>query len=186
VVPPLQQGTRRTAARLEALRAGRGNSMHGISLILLFCADTRVVAQRPDGCHDAPRGFPLHRHASVDGEWVVGRKLPRYSKSTCPMIQSFEHMHDVHASEEYEFKTAGCELPAWDRAAVSKFLAHMAGKSLLFAGDSIMGNWWVSFVCMLNELVPSVEHDQHMLFGTIWCASGMRRIVLATPHTTLY
>lgn len=47
------------------------------------------------------------------------------------MIQSFEHMHDVHASEEYEFKTAGCELPAWDRAAVSKFLAHMAGKSLL-------------------------------------------------------
>ena len=88
------------------------------------------------------------------------------------MIQSFEHMHDVHASEEYEFKTAGCELPAWDLAAVSKFLAHMAGKSLLFAGDSIMGNWWVAFVCMLNELVPSVEHDQHMLFGTIWCASG--------------
>ena len=87
------------------------------------------------------------------------------------MIQSFEHthmhMHDVHASEEYEFKTAGCKLPAWDLAAVSKFLALMAGKSLLFAGDSIMGNWWVSFVCMLNELVPSVEHDQHMLFGTI-------------------
>ena len=88
------------------------------------------------------------------------------------MLQSFEHMHDVHASEEYEFQTAGCELPAWDLAAVSKFLELMAGKSLLFAGDSITGNWWVSFVCMLNELVPSVEHDQHMLFGTIWCASG--------------
>ena len=142
--------------------------MHGITLMLLFCAGSRVVAQRTDACH----GFPLHGRASVDGEWVVGRKLPRYSNSTCPMLQSFEHMHDVHASEEYEFQTAGCELPAWDRAAVSKFLALMAGKSLLFAGDSITGNWWVSFVCMLNELVPSVEHDQHMLFGTIWCASG--------------
>ena len=47
------------------------------------------------------------------------------------MLQSFEHMHDVHASEEYEFQTAGCELPAWDRAAVSKFLALMAGTAHL-------------------------------------------------------
>ena len=62
---------------------------------------------------------------------MVGRKLPRYSNSTCPMLQSFEHMHDVHASEEYEFQTAGCELPAWDRAAVSKFLALMAGTAHL-------------------------------------------------------
>ena len=149
-----------------------GWSMYASTLIFLFCADSRVLAQRPDRCHDTPRGFPLHGHASVDGEWVMGRKLPRYSQSTCPMLQSFEHMHDVHASDEYEFKTAGCELAAWDLAAVSTFLAHMAGKSLLFAGDSITGNWWVSFVCMLHQLVPSVEHGQHMRYGTIWCASG--------------
>ena len=70
--------------------------------------------------------------------------------------ESFEHMHE-HASDEYEFKTAGCELPAWNLAAVSKFLSRAR----------ITGNWWVSFVCMLHRLVPSMEHDQHMLFGTI-------------------
>ena len=75
------------------------------------------------------------------------------------MLQSFEHMHE-HASDEYEFKTAGCELPAWNLAAVSKFLSRAR----------ITGNWWVSFVCMLHRLVPSMEHDQHMLFGTIWDA----------------
>ena len=111
-------------------------------------------------------------HASVDGEWVVGREqLPRYSQSTCPMLQSFEHTHDVNAADvEYEFKTAGCELPAWDLATVSKFLTSMAGKTLLFAGDSITGNWWVSFVCMLHQLVPSVEHDQDMHSGTVFDA----------------
>ena len=46
----------------------------------------------------------------------------------------------------------------------------MAGKTLLFAGDSITGNWWVSFVCMLHQLVPSVEHDQDMHSGTVFDA----------------
>tara|TARA_B100000795_G_C22530985_1_gene335100 strand:+ start:262 stop:534 length:273 start_codon:yes stop_codon:yes gene_type:complete len=90
------------------------------------------------------------------------------------MIQSFEHKQQRHASDEYRLQPAGCELPAWDLATVSKFLASMAGKTLLFAGDSITGYWWVSFVCMLHELVPSVEHDQNMKSrgGTMWCASG--------------
>lgn len=48
----------------------------------------------------------------------------------------------------------------------------MAGKTLLFAGDSITGNFWVSFVCMLHQLVPSVEHDQYMVRGgTMWCGT---------------
>ena len=124
-----------------------------------------------------PRCAPLlhgggHASSSVDGEWVMGRELPRYSHSSCPMIQSFEHMRQGHTSDEYRFQYAGCELPAWDLSAASKFLASMAGKTLLFAGDSITGNFWVSFVCMLHQLVPSVEHDQYMVRGgTMWCGT---------------
>ena len=68
--------------------------------------DDGLVHRRHHWCRGAPRG-PVRRLGGRP------RAAPVYSQSTCPMLQSFEHMHE-HASDEHEFEfessvvSAGC------------------------------------------------------------------------------
>ncbi|XAR73703.1 hypothetical protein NMG60_11007767 [Bertholletia excelsa] len=127
----------------------------GILLVGVFYA-AREKTKPFDSFAGKSAGGSTSRCNLFAGKWVYDNESqPLYSGKKC----SF--MDDGMACEKYgrpnltylhwRWQPHGCDLPRFDAAAV---LGMLRGKRLVFVGDSLNRNQWVSMVCLLEKSIP--------------------------------
>ncbi|KAJ3684091.1 hypothetical protein LUZ61_013255 [Rhynchospora tenuis] len=94
-------------------------------------------------------------------DWSVGRWV--YDNVTRPLYSGpqCKFMHDEVACDKYgrkdiryqhwRWQPNGCDLPRFD---ANIFLEKIRGKRMVFVGDSLNRNQWVSMVCLVESVVP--------------------------------
>ncbi|XP_062016618.1 protein trichome birefringence-like 4 [Rosa rugosa] len=89
-----------------------------------------------------------------DGRWVRDNSYPLYAPGTCPYIdEPFDCFHNGRPDngyEKYRWQPKYCNVPRLDG---KKMLRLLAGKRLVFVGDSLNRNMWESLLCVLRNSV---------------------------------
>ncbi|CAN6169814.1 unnamed protein product, partial [Urochloa humidicola] len=85
------------------------------------------------------------------GRWVADNSYPVYDASACPFVPDvFDCRRNGRPDDAYlkfRWSPANCPLPRFDGL---DFLRRWRGKTVMFVGDSLSMNQWVSLVCMLH------------------------------------
>ncbi|CAN6163849.1 unnamed protein product [Urochloa humidicola] len=85
------------------------------------------------------------------GRWVADNSYPVYDASACPFVPDvFDCRRNGRPDDAYlkfRWTPANCPLPRFDGL---DFLRRWCGKTVMFVGDSLSMNQWVSLVCMLH------------------------------------
>nr|XP_043622918.1 protein trichome birefringence-like 34 [Erigeron canadensis] len=92
------------------------------------------------------------------GKWVHENEsnyYPLYKEVECPYIPG-EFACGQHGRMDFEYQQwrwqpHGCKLPRFDAKEV---LERLRGKRVIFVGDSVNRNQWLSMVCMLQSVIP--------------------------------
>ncbi|KAF0932008.1 hypothetical protein E2562_007818 [Oryza meyeriana var. granulata] len=89
------------------------------------------------------------------GRWAVDDSYPLYDASRCPFVPDvFDCRRNGRPDAAYlklRWFPASCLLPRFDGV---ELLRRWRGKTVLFVGDSLSMNQWVSLACMLHAAVP--------------------------------
>ncbi|CAN6207591.1 unnamed protein product [Urochloa humidicola] len=85
------------------------------------------------------------------GRWVADKSYPLYDASACPFVPDvFDCRRNGRPDDAYlkfRWSPANCRLPRFDGL---DFLRRWRGKTVMFVGDSLSMNQWVSLACMLH------------------------------------
>ncbi|KAJ9540505.1 hypothetical protein OSB04_027011 [Centaurea solstitialis] len=91
-----------------------------------------------------------------NGRWVKDQSLPLYKPGSCPFMDEsfncFNNGKPETAYQKYRWQPYECNLPRWNG---KKMLRLLKGKRLVYVGDSLNRNMWVSMVCMLRSIVDN-------------------------------
>ncbi|XP_019188121.1 PREDICTED: protein trichome birefringence-like 35 [Ipomoea nil] len=102
------------------------------------------------------------------GEWVFDNTShPLYSESDCPYMSDQlacqKHGRPENGYQHWRWQPHGCDLKRWNATEVWE---KLRGKRLMFVGDSLNRNQWMSMVCMLQSVIPSdkryMSPQQHL------------------------
>ncbi|CAN8270728.1 unnamed protein product [Cochlearia groenlandica] len=93
-----------------------------------------------------------------EGSWIYDNSSKAlYEKSTCPFIgldcQNLGRPDNKYLY--YRWQPTGCDIPRFNG---KDFLERFKGKKILFVGDSLSNNMWVSLNCMLYASVPNANY----------------------------
>ncbi|MQM05718.1 hypothetical protein Taro_038532 [Colocasia esculenta] len=125
-------------------------------------AEKEEVADLEDDYKEEKAKFDPGRCRVTEGKWVFNSSgRPLYSDSSCPYLDKavscMKNGRPDGDHQKWEWQLDDCNLPRFDPAVA---LEKLRGKRLMFAGDSLQRGQWLSFVCMVEFLLPS--HDKSM------------------------
>jgi hypothetical protein len=115
-----------------------------------------VLAGRLPGVASGAAGCDLFR-----GRWVADESYPLYNASACPFVPDvFDCRRNGRPDDAYLklrwSPAGGCgRLPRFDGA---ELLRRWRGKTIMFVGDSLSMNQWVSLACMLHAAADRVAY----------------------------
>ncbi|KAG2324449.1 hypothetical protein Bca4012_038960 [Brassica carinata] len=94
-----------------------------------------------------------------EGTWIYDKSSgPLYGTSSCPFIgldcQKFGRPDYKYL--QYRWKPTGCDIPRFNGL---DFLTRFKGKKILFVGDSLSNNMWLSLSCMLHAAVHNASYN---------------------------
>uniref|UniRef100_A0ACD5ZZB8 Uncharacterized protein n=1 Tax=Avena sativa TaxID=4498 RepID=A0ACD5ZZB8_AVESA len=140
-----------------ALSSLRARFRHGcplMAVVVLLAAAMPSVAAADTGSG----GSSGPAAASCDlfrGRWVADASYPMYDASSCPFVPDvFDCRRNGRPDSTYlklRWSPAACRLPRFDGL---DFLERWRGKTVMFVGDSLSMNQWVSLACMLHAAAP--------------------------------
>ncbi|XP_026433475.1 protein trichome birefringence-like 43 [Papaver somniferum] len=93
------------------------------------------------------------------GSWVYDESYPLYDSLQCPFIPGDFHCLSNGRPDKQYLKyrwspTGGCDPPRFDGL---DLVNRFKGKKIMFVGDSISNNQWVSFACMIYAAIPNAN-----------------------------
>ncbi|KAI3967138.1 hypothetical protein MKW92_006627 [Papaver armeniacum] len=143
-----------------------------------------------------------------EGEWVMANDAKQYyPPGECPYLEterSFDCHHNGRPDNEYlkwqwqwqsDPKNAMCNnnIPSFLNA--TDFLERLRGKKLVFAGDSLNRNMYISMVCIFWNVIPdksrivrsrgdftSVYKDYDCTVAFVWTAFLVNHLGVHTPE----
>ncbi|XP_020102225.1 protein trichome birefringence-like 34 [Ananas comosus] len=136
------------------------------SISLLLSKDNAVLPPQAEvpPISSVPPTVELDRsRGGDDGSCDVSSGRWVYDNSTRPLYSGLgcSFMHDEVACEKYgrsdlryqhwRWQPHGCDLPRFD---AKRLLEKLRGKRMVYVGDSLNRNQWVSMVCMVESFVP--------------------------------
>ncbi|KAG7590623.1 PC-Esterase [Arabidopsis suecica] len=122
-------------------------------IFLVDLSDYNVLADNTDAGYKNTSKCNIYQ-----GRWIYDNSSnPLYGTSTCPFIgldcQKFGRPDKNYL--HYRWQPTGCDIPRFDGR---DFLKRFKGKKILFVGDSLSNNMWVSLSCMLHAAVPNAKY----------------------------
>ncbi|CAD5188382.1 unnamed protein product [Musa acuminata subsp. malaccensis] len=92
-----------------------------------------------------------------NGRWVEDESYPLYDSRSCPFVRKeFDCLRYGRPDTKYlkfRWEPAGtCDLPRFDGV---KLMRTLGGKKVMFVGDSLTLNQYLSFLCLLHAAVPN-------------------------------
>ncbi|KAF7096653.1 hypothetical protein CFC21_098561 [Triticum aestivum] len=128
-----------------ALPSLRARFRHGCALAAILVLAAAAAPSVADG-------------SSCDlfqGRWVADASYPLYDAASCPFVPDvFDCRRNGRPDAAYlkfRWSPAACRLPRFDGL---EFLETWRGKTVMFVGDSLSMNQWVSLACMLHAAAP--------------------------------
>ncbi|CAI9088867.1 OLC1v1023315C1 [Oldenlandia corymbosa var. corymbosa] len=113
--------------------------------------------------------FHHHHHGSnavntncdfFHGKWVYDESYPMYDSAVCPFIEKeFNCLRNGRPDRrylKYRWQPLGCDLASFDG---QDLLEKYKGKNILFSGDSLTRDQYMSFVCLLYTSVPGINYN---------------------------
>ncbi|GLJ54299.1 hypothetical protein SUGI_1165040 [Cryptomeria japonica] len=98
------------------------------------------------------------------GKWVHDPSYPLYAALKCPYItKPFDCKANGRPDSDYQewrWQPNGCDTP---RFSARGLLEKLRGKKLVFVGDSITQNQFLSLICLVSEVFPTTFNPRsHM------------------------
>ncbi|KAL5732215.1 hypothetical protein ACHQM5_004862 [Ranunculus cassubicifolius] len=94
------------------------------------------------------------------GSWVYDNTYPLYDSTQCPFVEHefncLKNGRPDHYYLKFKWKPTGCDLPRFNGL---DFLWKFRGKSIMFVGDSLSLNQWISLTCLLHNAAPQVSYN---------------------------
>ncbi|XP_057497714.1 protein trichome birefringence-like 3 isoform X1 [Actinidia eriantha] len=110
--------------------------------------------------------FDRNECSVVDGKWVFNSSFkPLYSDRTCPYLdRQFTCVKNGRPDSDsdyrhWEWQLDDCILPRFNPKIA---LEKLGGKRLMFVGDSIQRNQWLSFVCLVESSIPQDQKSMQL------------------------
>ncbi|XP_022017084.1 protein trichome birefringence-like 34 isoform X2 [Helianthus annuus] len=90
------------------------------------------------------------------GKWVYDNEsYPLYKEAQCPYLPGEfscgQYGRTDFKYQQWRWQPNGCNLPRFDAKVI---LRRLRGKRIIFVGDSVNRNQWLSMVCMLQSVIP--------------------------------
>ncbi|KAL6602791.1 hypothetical protein ACP70R_043152 [Stipagrostis hirtigluma subsp. patula] len=130
-------------------RAGLVRRGWVLVVVVVVVAASALPSASARGSPSAPAaaaGCDLFR-----GRWVADESYPLYDASSCPFVPDvFDCRRNGRPDDAYlrfRWSPADCHMPRFDG---EDFLRRWRGKTVMFVGDSLSMNQWVSLACMLH------------------------------------
>ncbi|XP_071722476.1 protein trichome birefringence-like 34 [Rutidosis leptorrhynchoides] len=120
--------------------------------------DFRSTIFHKDNVYDSLKSCDL-----FSGKWIHDNEsYPIYKEDECPYIPGEfacgQHGRKDYKYQQWRWKPHGCNIPRFDAKAV---LERLRGKRVIFVGDSVNRNQWLSMVCMLQSVIPAGLKKMH-------------------------
>ncbi|KAL7586702.1 hypothetical protein Lser_V15G39447 [Lactuca serriola] len=124
-------------------------------------------ASRPLVIYDTSVYDSLEGCDLFSGKWVHDNdSYPLYKDSDCPYIRGdyacgqYGRMDSKY--QQWRWQPSACNLPRFD---AKEALERLRGKRVIFIGDSVNRNQWVSMVCMLQAVIPLGRKKMQKIHG---------------------
>lgn len=122
---------------------------HMLVLVLLFASSVQLYSNHPWMMHAQSLtswAGSDHYCNLYEGSWV---RAP-FEEGDCPidLVPLNRQCSNKHDKEylNYKWQPTNCDLPLFD---VNGFLGKYKGKTVMFVGDSIAQNQWMSLACLI-------------------------------------